>query len=62
MTEINYNDRLIIGKNGREVCSLCKKTIPANMKRISFSSQGMYGSTKYTRLCAECLVELAGLI
>lgn len=62
MEEINYDNLIHTGMNGRQKCSVCKRAIPADVKRISFSAPGMYGSTKYTRVCAECLIELAKLI
>lgn len=62
MEAVVYENLLGFGMNGRQKCSVCKRAIPADVKRISFAAPGMYGSTKYTRICAECLTELAKLI
>lgn len=44
--------------NGRQKCTICSKCIPKDVQRISFPYIDT-GYTKYIRICAVCIKDLA---
>ena len=58
---VEYAELLETHKDGRQMCSICGKSIPKDIKRISLSYCGMYGGSN-KRICARCILYLAELI
>lgn len=48
--------------SSRQVCSICKQTIPKENKRFSFAYSGLYNSSRFVRICKRCFLELASSI
>jgi len=47
---------LSVADSGRQKCSLCHRTIPKNVQRLSVSYNTRYGSA-YIRVCGLCLIK-----
>lgn len=58
---MNPEKELHTHDNGRQKCSCCGRTIPANVERISFKYRSNYGYS-YKRVCAMCICRLADKI
>jgi len=52
-----YRNRLNKGENGRQVCSVCSKTIPKDIDRISFEYRTQWGYS-HKRICSYCIEQL----
>ena len=50
-------NKLILGENGRQKCSFCKKTIPKDIPRISSEFSTQMGTTGYKRICFRCILK-----
>ena len=50
--------RLIKHTDGRQKCTLCERSIPKDVERVSFGYSTQYGSSNI-RLCGLCILRLA---
>ena len=49
---------LAITNNSRQKCSLCHRTIPKDVRRISFPYNTQFG-VSFIRLCGRCICKMA---
>ena len=56
--KMEIKDLLKIANTGQEKCSVCGRTIPKDVQRISFPYNTRYG-VSYKRVCALCILKLS---
>lgn len=54
---MKYEDKLELGENSMQGCSLCGRKIPQNIQRVSFEFKTNFGKS-YKRLCGYCIKKL----
>jgi len=55
---MNIEDNLELADNNRQKCSICGRTIPKNVHRVSFYYNTQWGGSN-KRICGMCILELA---
>jgi hypothetical protein len=53
--EVGDEGWLETAENNRQMCSICGRTIPKDVQRISLSYRSRYG-TGYKRICGLCIL------
>ena len=59
---MDYKTRLTKCENGKQKCSLCDRTIPKEVERVSFYYSGAYGRSSYHRICGYCISQLYNVL
>lgn len=54
----DYKQFLTTHTNNLQKCSLCRRSIPKELKRINFEYKSEYGYS-YKRICLYCIKKLA---